>query len=210
MDGPLTIDASATDNNGNPVSGSDTAELDNLTGSMTVAFTNDPIADPALAEVTGTTADVAPGETVSLTFTDVNNQTTTATAVVASDGTYTTTVDLRGLTDGDITVDAAATDRNGDPVNATNNAELDAIVADIAIDSTVLMMLLARLTSVAAPRMLRLTRRLTITITDKDGNDVTTTVRPMPMVTINGTDISGLTDGDLTLPPRPLDITATH
>ena len=46
---------------------------------MTVTFTNDPIADPALAEVTGTTADVAPGETVSLTFTDVNNQTTTAT-----------------------------------------------------------------------------------------------------------------------------------
>ena len=56
--------------------------------------------------------------------------------VDASDGTLPPRLILCGLTDGDITVDAAATDRNGDPVNATNNAEPDAIAAAIVIDAT--------------------------------------------------------------------------
>src|SRR5699024_3842996 len=96
----------------------------------------DTITDAAVTDVTGTTTDVAPGEVVNLTFTDQNLNTVTTTAVVANDGTYTTTADLRGLTDGDITVDATATDRNSDPVNAKDNAELDAVAADIVIDAT--------------------------------------------------------------------------
>ena len=207
MDGPLTIDASATDNNGNPVSGSDTAELDNLTGSMTVAFTNDPIADPSAAEVTGTTVDVAPGETVSLTFTDVNGQTRTTTAIVDASGNYTATIDLRGLTDGDMTVDAAATDRNSDPVNATNNAELDAIVADIAIDSTSVddaagTIDIAGSTTDVAPNT-----QVNITITDKDGGVVTTTATTDANgdYVVTGTDISGLIDGDVTITANTVD-----
>ncbi|NWN91628.1 cadherin-like domain-containing protein [Marinobacter adhaerens] len=203
VDGPLEITAESTDNNGNPVSGTGNDALDNLAGDITVAFTNDPIADPALAEVTGTTVDVAPGETVNLTFTDLNGQTTTATAVVVSDGTYSTTVDLRGLTDGDLTVDAAATDRNSDSVSASDNAELDAIAADIAIDYTNVddgagTIYISGSTKDVAPNS-----DVEITIADKDGNEVTAsaTTDAAGNYVVNGTAISGLTDG-------PLDIKA--
>ncbi|ASK21753.1 hypothetical protein CEK60_21845 [Halomonas sp. N3-2A] len=57
-------------------------------------------------EISGTTSDVADGETVTLVITDSEGNVVNATATVGADGSYTTTEDLSSLVDGEITVDA--------------------------------------------------------------------------------------------------------
>ncbi len=79
--------------------------------------------------LSGSSTDVGDGETVNLTITDQNGNTVTATATVDANGEYSVTgVDVSTLTDGPLTIDAAATDNNGDAVTAQDNsAALDAV-----------------------------------------------------------------------------------
>ncbi|ASK21754.1 hypothetical protein [Halomonas sp. N3-2A] len=64
------------------------------------------LSDNTAVEISGTTSDVADGETVTLVITDSEGNVVNATATVGADGSYTTTEDLSSLVDGEITVDA--------------------------------------------------------------------------------------------------------
>ncbi|MDR8526231.1 RTX toxin, partial [Shewanella fidelis] len=117
VDGDITVNASAEDRNGNTVSDNDTDNMDATDGALTVALTVDDNAETA--SISGTTTDVAPGSTVTLTLTDSAGTVQVITGVtVNADGSYSIDgVDISGLVDGDITVNASAEDRNGNSVN---------------------------------------------------------------------------------------------
>ncbi len=125
-DGDLTIDAEATDNNGNGLTAQTTAALDAVDGDLTVdARAND---SDAVLDINGTSEDVADGDTVNLTITDQNGDTVTTSTTVDSNGDYGVIgLDVSELTDGDLTIDAEATDNNGNPVTAQDTAVLDAV-----------------------------------------------------------------------------------
>ncbi|MDW4818330.1 RTX toxin, partial [Shewanella fidelis] len=116
-DGDITVNASAEDRNGNQVNDSDTDNMDATDGALTVALTINDNAETA--SISGTTTDVAPGSTVTLTLTDSAGTVQVVTGVtVNADGSYAIDgVDISGLVDGDITVNASAEDRNGNSVN---------------------------------------------------------------------------------------------
>src|SRR5690606_28008554 len=101
-DGPLTVEAGATDNNGNPVAAADTGVLDAVPGALTVDLGD--MTDPTQVPITGTTTDVPPGSTVAITVTDQDGNEVPATATVQPDGSYSVDTDLSGLTDGPLTV----------------------------------------------------------------------------------------------------------
>ncbi|WP_157698083.1 hypothetical protein [Halomonas sp. N3-2A] len=54
-------------------------------------------------------------------------------AFAVADGSYTTTEDLSSLVDGEITVDASAEDRNGNPVSDSDSGELDATAGTLDV-----------------------------------------------------------------------------
>uniref|UniRef100_UPI0024944C31 Ig-like domain-containing protein n=1 Tax=Shewanella japonica TaxID=93973 RepID=UPI0024944C31 len=133
VDGDITVVATATDSNGNDLSANDTENLDVTDGSITVALTvND---GTETANISGSTVDVAPGSTVTLTLTDITGAVQVVTGVtVDNDGNYTISgVDISGLADGDITVDASAEDRNGNTVSADDTDELDSTAPTLDI-----------------------------------------------------------------------------
>ncbi|MGV2932783.1 Ig-like domain-containing protein, partial [Vreelandella venusta] len=123
VDGEITVDASAEDRNGNPVSDRDSGELDATAGTLDVTLGD--LSDETAVEISGTTTDVAEGETVTLVITDSEGNVINTTATVGADGSYTTTEDLSSLVDGEITVDASAEDRNGNPVSDRDSGMLD-------------------------------------------------------------------------------------
>ncbi|WP_019628232.1 retention module-containing protein, partial [Thioalkalivibrio sp. AKL10] len=81
--------------------------------------------DDGLLDISGTSTDVAENGEVSITITDQFGETVTATATVNADGNYSLTdVDVSSLTDGELTIDATATDNNGNTITAQDTAEL--------------------------------------------------------------------------------------
>ncbi|MFP3526510.1 hypothetical protein SB912_28900, partial [Pantoea sp. SIMBA_072] len=82
--------------------------------------------------VSGTSADLPEGTEVAITITDSNGDTVTATAIVDADGNYTIDADVSGLVDGALTIDASATDNNGEAVTANKTAELDNVEGSLA------------------------------------------------------------------------------
>src|SRR5690606_2830200 len=114
VDGPLTVEAEAIDFNGAPVSDTDTGEIDAVPGTVTVDLGD--TTDPTQVPISGTSTDVPPGSTITITVTDQDGNEVPATATVQPDGTYSVDTDLTGLVDGPLTVDAEGTDNNGNPV----------------------------------------------------------------------------------------------
>ncbi|RAJ93549.1 hypothetical protein B0I24_11932, partial [Aliidiomarina maris] len=198
-DGPLTIDAVATDNNGNEITADTSAVLDAVESALTVAVTVDN--DAATLDISGTSVDIAAGETVAITITDQNGATVTAEATVQEDGTFTIEgVDVSGLTDGPLTIDAVATDNNGNDITADTSAVLDAVESALTVAATVdndaaTLDISGTSTDVAAGST------VAITITDQNGAIITAeaTVQEDGTFTIEGVDVSGLTDGPLTI-----------
>ena len=133
VDGPLTVAASATDRNGNPVSDSATGALDATDGDL--AVTVDAVDSSAgTIDLSGTTDDVAPNSLVNLTITDTNGVSVSTTATVGADGSYSVSgTNISALADGTLTVTATATDRNGGAVSDTANGTLDALAGDLAV-----------------------------------------------------------------------------
>ncbi|MCP1316169.1 hypothetical protein, partial [Halomonas sp. 707D7] len=199
VDGDLTVEAVATDRNGNEIEADTSVTLDAVESTITVdATVND---DAATLDITGTTVDVAPGSPVTLTITDQNGNVVNATATVNPDGSYAVDgVDVSGLVDGDLTVEAVATDRNGNEIDASTDVELDAVASAITVDATVdngdATLDIRGTTTDVAPGSV-----VTITITDQNGNTVTAdaTVNDDGSYAVDGLDVSGLVDGDLTI-----------
>ncbi|MCL1141072.1 retention module-containing protein, partial [Shewanella pneumatophori] len=120
----IVVVATITDQAGNTSApGSDSATLDAIDGNITISLAVNDNAETA--NISGTTTDVAPGTTVTLTLTDSAGTVQVVTGVtVNDDGSFSIDgVDISGLVDGDITVNASADDRNGNPVtdSATDN-----------------------------------------------------------------------------------------
>src|SRR3546814_179248 len=132
IDGPLTVEATATDNNGNPVDSTDTGVLDAVPGALTVALVD--LTDPTQVPIFGTTVDVLPGATVEITVTDQAGNEVSATATVRPDGTYEIEADLTGLVDGPLIAEARVTDNNGNPLAATDPGVLDAVPGALTVD----------------------------------------------------------------------------
>ncbi|WP_417515823.1 Ig-like domain-containing protein [Marinobacter sp.] len=206
VDGALTIEASATDRNGNPVSDTATAALDALAGDLTVAI--DAVDDTAgTIDILGTTNDVAPNDLVNITITDVDGTQVTTTATVGSDGSYSVNgTDISTLVDGALTVDASAVDRNGNGVSDTATGSLDATIGTLDITTTNVddaagTIDITGTTTDVAPGEL-----VNVTITDSNGTQAATTaiVGVDGSYSVTGNDISGLVDGALTI-----DVTAT-
>src|SRR5699024_11300527 len=99
-DGTITTSVTATDNNGNSLSANDTDTKDAVEGSLTVATE----ITEAVAEVSGTSADVKAGTILTITFTDADGVTVRTTAEVRANVSYSATgIDLSGLRNGTIT-----------------------------------------------------------------------------------------------------------
>ncbi|ASK21729.1 hypothetical protein [Halomonas sp. N3-2A] len=197
VDGEITVDASAEDRNGNPVSDSDSGELDATAGTLDVTLGD--LADNTAVEISGTTSDVADGETVTLVITDSEGNVVNATATVGADGSYTTTEDLSSLVDGEITVDASAEDRNGNPVSDSDSGELDATAGTLDVtlgdlaDNTAVE--ISGTTSDVADG-----ETVTLVITDSEGNVVNATATVGADGSYTTTeDLSSLVDGEITV-----------
>ncbi|MCL1141077.1 hypothetical protein L2740_21380, partial [Shewanella pneumatophori] len=201
VDGDITVNASADDRNGNSVTDSATDNMDATDGALTVALTVDDNAETA--NISGSTTDVAPGTTVTLTLTDSAGNVQQVTGVtVNDDGSYSIDdVDISGLVDGDITVNASADDRNGNSVtdSATDNMDATdgALTVALTVDDNAETANISGTTTDVAPGT-----TVTLTLTDSAGNvqQVTgVTVNADGTYSIDGVDISGLVDGDITV-----------
>ncbi|WP_137223424.1 hypothetical protein [Shewanella sp. MEBiC00475] len=134
VDGEITVDATATDSNNNPLTADDAEELDATAGNLTVDLVLDNANDQA--DITGTSQDIPTGGTVDLVLTDVDGNTIEINDVaVNADGSYSVdNVDISALVDGEITVDASASDSNGNPLTADDAEELDATAGNLTVD----------------------------------------------------------------------------
>ncbi|WP_227390144.1 Ig-like domain-containing protein [Vreelandella malpeensis] len=199
VDGDLTVEAVATDRNGNEINANTGVELDAVASAITVEATVDN--GDATLDIRGTTTDVAPGSTVTLTITDQNGNVVNTTATVNPDGSYAVDgVDVSTLVDGDLTIEAVATDRNGNEIDASTDVVLDAVESAITVEATVddtaATLDITGTTIDVAPG-----NTVTLTITDQNGNVVNTTatVNSDGSYRVDGVDVSGLVDGDLTV-----------
>ncbi|MCK7460152.1 retention module-containing protein, partial [Idiomarina aminovorans] len=193
VDGDLTVNAVANDNNGTEQTAATNDELDNVEGSLSVAGE----ADGGNLSLSGTSSDLPEGTEVAITITDANGNTVETTATVDANGNYTIDADVSGLVDGQLTIDASATDNNGDEVTANDTAELDNVAGDLTVASEVTD---GNITVSGTSTDMAEGTEVTITITDKNGDSVETTAT----VAADGTytvdaDISGLVDGELTI-----------
>ncbi|MCU7375964.1 hypothetical protein PEC18_35520, partial [Paucibacter sp. O1-1] len=134
VDGEITVVATASDSNGNPLTADDAEELDATAGNITVDFDLDNANDQA--DITGTSQDIPTGGTVDLVLTDVDGNTIEINDVaVNADGSYAVdNVDISALVDGEITVVATASDSNGNPLTANDAEELDATAGNSTVD----------------------------------------------------------------------------
>ncbi|WP_137223406.1 hypothetical protein [Shewanella sp. MEBiC00475] len=118
----------------NPLTADDAEELDATAGNLTVDLVLDNANDQA--DITGTSQDIPTGGTVDLVLTDVDGNTIEINDVaVNADGSYSVdNVDISALVDGEITVDATATDSNNNPLTADDAEELDATAGNLTVD----------------------------------------------------------------------------
>src|SRR5690606_25657803 len=166
-------------------------------GTLTVGLGD--TSDPTTVPISGTTRNVPPGSEVAITVTDKDGNTVEATATVQPDGSYSVDADLSGLADGPLTVEADATDENGNPVGGDATGELDAVPGELTVDlgdTTDPTHVPISGTSTDLPPG----SEVTIIVTDQDGNKVETkaTIEPDGSYSTD-TDLSGLTDGPLTV-----------
>ncbi|MCT8988649.1 beta strand repeat-containing protein [Shewanella phaeophyticola] len=159
VDGEITVVATASDSNGNPLTANDAEELDATAGNLTVDLIPDNANDQA--DITGTSQDIPTGGTVDLVLTDVDGNTIEINDVaVNADGSYAVdNVDISALVDGEITVVATASDSNGNPLTANDAEELDATAGNITVD-LVLITRMIKLTSPEPAKIFRLAARL--------------------------------------------------
>ncbi|QJT35892.1 Ig-like domain-containing protein [Aeromonas media] len=121
-DGGYEVTASVTDPAGNTGTAADDGSVD-TTANITVSLDDVNGDNVGNAPISGT-SDVGPGRTVTLTITDANGDKVTVTAVTDANGNYSTTADLGGLADGNLTVEASVTDAAGNRADARDDTTL--------------------------------------------------------------------------------------
>ncbi|WP_240920962.1 Ig-like domain-containing protein, partial [Pseudoalteromonas sp. Z9A5] len=121
-DGTITATSSVTDIAGNPVSSQDTAQIDNLAEiDITLVDTDQVINQTEQNSVVlkGNTVDVEPGQQVTLTLTDTNDESKVIKVDVAQDGTWeVTTAQITDLAEGQISAVVTVIDSAGNPASS--------------------------------------------------------------------------------------------
>ncbi|MGR5500194.1 type I secretion C-terminal target domain-containing protein [Vibrio sp. DNB22_10_4] len=137
VEGPLTVDAIISDDFGNSITAQDTTIKDTLAiinvelDGFGDEFVN--AAESPNAAFTGKTEFVESGQTINWVVTDELGGTVTGTASVTESGLWSiSNLDVSGLSDGVLTVEASTIDIAGNPAVAT-----DTIVKDTKADITV-------------------------------------------------------------------------
>ncbi|WP_286220915.1 VCBS domain-containing protein [Marinobacter apostichopi] len=210
VDGPFTVRATATDPDGIVVSDAANGSLDVIAGDLSVAIDNVSNTLQTI-DLSGTTSDVAPGDTVSLTIADADGNTVTTDVVVNDDGTYAIEgVDVSNLVDGPLTASAIAADRNGNELvgEAPTEAELNAIEGNLTVvvdnvDNANRSIDVSGTTTDVAPGEI-----VNVTITDSVGNTVTTTGIVADDGSFNVDDILLITEDGSPLVDGPLTVNA--
>ena len=136
--GTVTVAVSGESSAGNPVSIAHSVTVDLTPAAIAInTIATDDVINAAEkgADLTlsGTTTNVEPGQTVTVTFGGKNY-----TATVAGDGSWTTTVpaaDLASLTDGSATAQASVSNVNGNSASAVHNYSVDSSAPTIIINT---------------------------------------------------------------------------
>ncbi|MDP5253903.1 Ig-like domain-containing protein [Vibrio sp. HB161653] len=122
VDGTITATASVSDVAGNPISAEDSVELDN-TAEITVSLNDtDQIINQFEQDsvvFSGSVTDIEPGQPITLTLTDSNDQEKSVTTNIDQNGQWQVTSDqVQELADGDIVVHVAVSDQALNPAEA--------------------------------------------------------------------------------------------
>ncbi len=194
-DGIIKISASSMDRNGNLLSAKASASLDAVEGALTISTTY----GPTKIEFSGKTTDVAPGHYVSLTITKADGSEVKISAKVAADGTFSVTRPLSLFSDGPITVDATAKDRNGNVLTAEASGGVQdgaiSVIFEEPRSETPHQATIRGTTSEVLPG-----QTVILTITDHEGTSIRTTATVQKDGTyLTIAELRGLLDGELTV-----------
>ncbi|MCH8498461.1 MAG: Ig-like domain-containing protein, partial [Marinobacter sp.] len=166
-DGPLTIEASTTDNNGNTVEADTSAVLDTVPPTLTVEA---PDSNNTTPTITGTSDEI--GAIVTVVVIDANDAEQLLTAEVQPNGTWSAVVG-QPLAEGEYQVQATVSDEAGNTATANTTAEIDLTPPQLAIDD------LATNTNNTMPDVAGTSDELgavvTVVVTDANGAEQTVT-----------------------------------
>ncbi|TVZ09508.1 CHU domain-containing protein [Cellulophaga sp. RHA_52] len=215
--GTITVTADVTDVALNPATDNDPITLENSvpTIDITTPIEGDDVVNAAEdndVTISGTTTDVEDGQTVTVTFDDGVNPVVTTTATVSAGNWTATDADISGLTNGTITVTADVTDvalnpaTDNDPITLDNTTPTIDITTPIEGDNVVNAVedndvtISGTTTDVEDGQ--------TVTVTFDDGTDTVTTTATVSSGTWTAADadISGLTNGTITVTADVADV----
>ncbi|WP_205692143.1 beta strand repeat-containing protein, partial [Cellulophaga sp. Z1A5H] len=214
--GTITVKADVTDFGGNPATDNDPITLDNSlpTIDITTPIEGDNVvnaAEDADVTISGTTTDVEDGQTVTVTFSDGTN-TVTTTATVSGDTWTATDADISGLTNGPITVTADVTDvalnpaTDNDPITLDNSLPTIDITTPIEGDNVVNAAEDGDVTISGTTTGVEDNQIVTVTFSDGTNTVITTATVSGDTWTATDADISGLTNGPITVTADVTDV----
>lgn len=217
-DGQLSYTAQVSDLEGNPATATTTVAKDSL-ASITVTidsgsddFLSIDEINPVL--IKGTVTNIEAGQTVTIVLSNDSGDTTSITAIVTDDLSWSTSVDISSFSDGTITAVATANDIAGNPATAEDSAMKDtsdgiAIFVDTFEDTFDFVINAAEVSQIDILGLVRQVENgQTITVTVTDGSNTlfyTTQVSGLTW-SIADADLSSLEDGPLTFTAQVTDI----
>jgi hypothetical protein len=217
-DGQLSYTAQVSDLEGNPATATTTVAKDSL-ASITVTidsgsddFLSIDEINPVL--IKGTVTNIEAGQTVTVVLSNDSGDTTSITAIVTDDLSWSTSVDISSFSDGTITAVATANDIAGNPATAEDSAMKDtsdgiAIFVDTFEDTFDFVINAAEVSQIDILGLVRQVENgQTITVTVTDGSSTLTYTTQVSGLTwsIADADLSSLEDGPLTFTAQVTDI----
>ncbi|SFW69437.1 beta strand repeat-containing protein, partial [Cellulophaga fucicola] len=207
--GPITVTADVTDTALNPATDNDPITLENTvpTIDITTPIEGDNVVNAAEdgdVTISGTTTDVEDGQTVTVTISDGTN-TVTTTATVSGNNWTATDADISGLTNGPITVTADVTDvalnpaTDNDPITLDNTLPTIDITTPIEGDNVVSGNEDNDVTISGTTTGVEDNQTVTVTFSDSSNTVITTATVSGGTWTATDADISGLTNGPITV-----------
>ncbi|KTC72472.1 hypothetical protein Lbir_1247 [Legionella birminghamensis] len=199
IDGTLTINATVVDGLGQIVAANDQLVLDAIAGALKINLTTQQ--NQSIVGIGGTSADILSGRVLDAWIVDKHGHTVNAKVVINPDGSFSlANVNASSLTDGKITVSIAGVDNNGQILQATGQAEFDAVPGSVTaqvvtLTHSPLIDINGQTTDIPAGSILN------VTISDNHGNEIHTTavVGSDGHFQTNQFDASSLIDGHIVL-----------
>ncbi|MDC9511046.1 beta strand repeat-containing protein, partial [Pseudoalteromonas sp. Angola-4] len=214
-DGTISANATAQDISGNPASASDEAQYDSSVATSIVAQDIDGVINSAEqnnVQLSGSVTDIEPGQLVTVTFTDSNNQQVVVTAEVDADGNWQISGDIESLADGEISAQISIFDAAGNEATQEVTFSKDTqSTLTLNIDKTEDGVIngSAENTDISLSGIVNGVedgQEVTIIFTDSLGNEVVVTaIVENGNYALSGVDISALNDGDISVSASVLD-----